>query len=118
VVFFGSRYDLAAAADVRAAATAAFGAVRRASPEVSLVVIGPAWPDANVPGYIVTNRDAVAAAAGPFGALFVDPLAQGWFAGTAAELIDPDGVRATAEGHRYLADLIGPVVARALEGRG
>jgi hypothetical protein len=118
VVFFGSRYDIAAAADVQAAATAAFEAARAASPDVSLVVIGPAWPDATPPGYIVTNRDAVAAAAAPFGAVFVDPLVEGWFVGTAATSIDPDGVRPTAEGHRYLADLIGPVVERALRDRG
>ena len=118
VVFFGSRYDIAAAADVEAAATAAFSSVLAASPDASLVVIGPAWPDADAPGYIVTNRDAVAAAAGPFGAVFVDPLAEGWFAGSAAALIAPDGVRPTDEGHRYLADLIGPVVERALQDRG
>ena len=118
VVFFGSRYDIAAAGDVQAAATAAFEAVRAASPDVSLVVIGPAWPDGDAPGYIVTNRDAVAAAAGAFGAVFVDPLAEGWFADTAAALMDPDGVRPTAEGHRYLADLIGPVVERTLSARG
>jgi hypothetical protein len=118
VVFFGSRYDLAAAGDVEAAAAAAFAAVRAASPECSLVVIGPAWPDANAPGYIETNRDAVAAAAGAFGAVFVDPLAQGWFVGATTALIDPDGVRPTAEGDRYLADLIGPVVERTLQDRG
>jgi hypothetical protein len=117
-IFFGSRFDIAAAGDVEAAAAEAFAAVRAASPEASLVVIGPAWPDADVPGYIVTNRDAVAAAAGPFGAAFVDPLAQGWLAGNAAALIEPDGVRPTAEGHRYLADLIGPVVERVLQDRG
>ena len=77
-------------------------------------MIGPAWPDANAPGYIETNRDAVAAAAGAFGAVFVDPLAQGWFVGATTALIDPDGVRPTAEGDRYLADLIGPVVERTL----
>jgi hypothetical protein len=50
--------------------------------------------------------------------VFVDPLAQGWFAGATAELIDPDQVHPTAEGHRYLADLIGPVVERTLQDRG
>jgi hypothetical protein len=118
VVFFGSRFDIASAGDVEAAATEAFAAVRAASPDASLVVIGPAWPDADAPGYIVTNRDAVAAAAGPFGAVFVDPLAEGWFADTAAALIDPDGVHPTPEGHRYLADRIGPVVERTLQARG
>ena len=53
-----------------------------------------------------------------FGAVFVDPLAQGWFTDATTALIDPDGVRPTVEGHRYLADLIGPVVERTLQDRG
>jgi hypothetical protein len=118
VVFFGSRFDIAAAGDVEDAAAAAFAAAQAASPEATLLVIGPAWPDAGPPGYIVTNRDAVAAAAGGSGAAFGDPLADGWFVGTDAALIDPDGVRPTAEGHRYLADLIGPVIERVLAERG
>jgi hypothetical protein len=118
VVFFGSRFDIAAAGDVQAAATAAFAAARAVSPDVGLVVIGPAWPGAEPPGYIETNRDAVAAAAGPFGAVFVDPLAEGWFAGADAALIDTDGGRPTADGHRYLAELIGPVIEGALPDAG
>jgi hypothetical protein len=72
VIFFGSRYDIAAAGDVEAAATAAFAAAR----------------------------------------------AQGWLVGDAAAWMEPDGVRPTAEGHRYLADLIGPVVEGVLQDRG
>lgn len=111
VVFFGSRHDIAAAGDVRAAAEAAFAAAREASPEADLVAIGPAWEGA-APGYIVTNRDAVAAASGPFGAVFVDPLAAGWFSDPG--LVAADGVHPTAQGHRYLADLIRPVLEREL----
>jgi hypothetical protein len=62
----------------------------------------------------VTDRDAVAAAVAPTGAVFVDPLTAGWFTGPAAAFLAPDGARPTAEGHRYLADLIGPVIERAL----
>lgn len=113
VLFFGSRNDIAAAGDVRAAAEAAFALARVASPDAGLVVIGPAWAG-GPPGYIVTNRDALAAAAVPAGALFLDPLAEGWFTGPAAELAAPDGVHVTAEGHRYLADRIRPVVEGAL----
>jgi hypothetical protein len=114
VVFFGSRHDIAAAPDVRAAAEEAFSLARTASPDAALVVIGPAWADAAPPGYIVTDRDALAAAVVPFGAVFVDPLGEGWFAGPAAAFIAPDAVHVTAEGHRYLADLVGPVIQGAL----
>ena len=114
VVFFGSRYDIAAADDVRTAATAAFTAAQAASPDAVLVVIGPAWPAVPPPGYIITNRDAVAAAAGAAGAVFVDPLVAGWFTAGSGALVTPDGGQVTAEGQRYLADLIGPVVEPAL----
>jgi hypothetical protein len=97
---------------------AAFAAARAASPEATVLVIGPAWPDANPPGYIVTDGDAVAAAAGRSGAAFGDPLADVWFAGADAALIDPDAVRRTAERHRYLADLMGPVIECVLAERG
>jgi hypothetical protein len=114
VVFFGSRHDIAAAPDVAAAADATFAAARAASPEAGLVVIGPVWPGPNPPGYIVTNRDALAAAVVPSGAVFVDPLAEGWFSGTSPGLGAPNELRPTAEGHRYLADLIRPVIEAAL----
>src|SRR5215207_5676672 len=45
-----------------------------------LLVIGPAWPGEPPPGYILTNRDAVSAAAAATGATFVDPLTGRWFA--------------------------------------
>ncbi|MCW2700104.1 MAG: hypothetical protein JWQ45_1639 [Blastococcus sp.] len=108
VVFFGSRNDIAAAPDVRAAATAAFAAVRAASPAADILAIGPAWVDDDPPGYIVTDRDAVAAAASAAGVAFVDPLAEGWFTGPAAAFIGANSVHPTDEGHRYLADLIRP----------
>lgn len=113
VVFFGSRYDIAAAADIRAAAEAALTLARAQSPDAGLVVIGPAWAG-TPPGYIVTNRDALAAAAAAAGAVFVDPLGEGWFTGPAAGFAAPDGVHVTAEGHRYLADRIRPVVEDVL----
>lgn len=114
VVFSGSRHDLAAAPEVAAAADATFAAAREASPEAGLVVIGPAWTTPVPPGSILTNRDALAAAVVPSGAVFVDPLAAGWFSGTAPGLVAPDGTRPTAEGHRYLADLVRPVLETAL----
>ena len=108
VVFFGSRDDIEAAPVVRAAAEDAFAAARAASPDADLLAIGPAWPTLDAPGYIETNRDAVAAAAANAGVPFTDPLVAGWL--TDPERIDPDQGTPTPVGHRYLADRIRPLV--------
>jgi lysophospholipase L1-like esterase len=114
VVFFGSHSDNASARDVQAAAEAAFRAVERASPHAELLAIGPSWATPDPPGYILTNRDAVAAAAAAAGVTFVDPLAQRWFGGDDVALLGPDGRHPTAQGHRYLADKIQPLLEPAL----
>ena len=113
VVFFGSQRDNAAAPDVQSAAEAAFRSVARASPEATVLAIGPAWGP-SPPGYIVTNRDAVGAAAEAAGVTFVDPLAEGWFDGADGALLGPDSRQPTEAGHRLLADRIGPLLDEAL----
>ncbi|NEK84240.1 SGNH/GDSL hydrolase family protein [Blastococcus saxobsidens] len=108
VVFFGSRDDIEAAPEVRAAAESVFAAAQAAAPEAELLAIGPAWPTADPPGYIETNRDAVAAAAADAGVRFVDPLVAGWLADPARA--EPGRVAPTPAGHRYLADQVRPLV--------
>lgn len=108
VVFAGSRADNAAAADLQAAAEETFAAARAASPEADLLAIGPAWPSTPAPGYVITDRDAVSAAAEAADVPFTDPLAQLWLTGPG--LFDADADAPTAEGHRFLADRIAPLV--------
>ncbi|MGY2067589.1 hypothetical protein [Blastococcus sp. SYSU DS0619] len=108
VVFAGSRDDNAAAADVQAAAEATFAAARAASPEAELLAIGPAWPTTPPPGYVITDRDAVSAAAEAAGVPFTDPLAELWLTGPG--LVDAGTDAPTEEGHRFLADRIAPLV--------
>ena len=114
VVLFGSRNDNATAAAVQAGVIEAIGAVRSASPDASLLVIGPAADTVPPPGYLVTNRDALRAATAAAGVTFVDPLLEGWFTDTDAVLIGADDEHPTDEGHRYLADLIRPIIELAL----
>jgi lysophospholipase L1-like esterase len=114
VVLFGSRNDNGTAAAVQAGVTEAIAAVRSASPDAGLLVIGPASQIAPPPGFLLTNRDAVGAAATAAGATFVDPLADGWFTGRFSGLIGADDVHPTDEGHRYLADLIRPLIDSVL----
>jgi hypothetical protein len=112
VVFFGSKNDTAAAPDVQKAARDTFSGVLAASPGTPVLVFGPVWPGRNPPGYILTNRDAAAAAAAEVSAPFVDPLPVGL---ADAPATGADG-KLTAEGHRKLADLLLPLLKDALAG--
>lgn len=113
-VVFGSRNDVQAdPADISARVSEALVAVRTHAPQTSLLVIGPAWSNADVPPNILALRDAVLAVAQDAGATFVDPVAQGWFTESSG-LIAADGISPTDEGHAYMADRIAPAVATAL----
>ena len=115
VVVFGSRNDTGAASqEITDRATDTYEAVRAASPDADLVVIGPAWSDEAVPGEVFLVRDSVSAAAETAGATFVDPLDGGWFFGR-LELIGGDAINPTDEGHAYLAGLIEPILRAAIE---
>jgi lysophospholipase L1-like esterase len=117
VVLFGSRFDAAGIADrVGAAAGESIASVRDRAADATLVVLGPAWPDAAPPAGVRNNRDAIRAAAEAASTPFVDPLREEWFADDRG-LIGADGVHPTDEGHARLADRIQPVVQDALEGR-
>lgn len=114
-VLFGSRNDAGEpVAAVQRNAAAAMAAVRDQAPGTTLLVIGPVWDDGSIPAGVVAARDAVRAAAEAAGVPFVDPLAEGWFA-RQSNLIAADGVSPTDAGHEYLAGLITPLVAAALE---
>lgn len=113
-VVFGSRNDyLATPAQITAAATRAFDAIRAAAPETRLVVIGPAWTDAVVPPELPRVRDAVLQAATAAGVTFVDPLADRWFFDDLG-LIGPDLISPTDQGHAFMADRIEPVLRDVL----
>lgn len=98
---------------VGAAATVTLTAARLTHPTAPLLVIGPQWFDAHPPAVLLEHRDAVRAAAAAAGARFVDPLAEGWFAGR-PDLVRPGDIHPNDAGHRHLADRIAPHVAAAL----
>ncbi|MEZ0364547.1 GDSL lipase [Mycobacterium sp. pUA109] len=110
VVFFGSRNDQGV--DLLALAGLshnAFDLAHRTAPGAKLLVIGPAWPTADVPGNVLQIRDTLSAQAWLTGAAFVDPIAEGWFVGR-PDLIGADGVHPTDAGHAYLAEKIAPLI--------
>ena len=117
VVVFGSLNDGASAPGaVAASAELALQGIDRAAPSTRIVIIGPQWIDGDPPANLLAIRDALASTVGRHARLtFVDPLAEGWFAGASAALIGNDGLHPTDAGHRHLAELITPRIAAAID---
>jgi lysophospholipase L1-like esterase len=114
VVFFGSRNDQPV--DMRnysALVGETFQIARREAPKAKFLVIGPPWPTVDPPPELFALRDSLRAQARTVGAVFVDPLAEGWFVGQ-PELIGSDGVHPTDAGHAYLAQKIAPLIKNQL----
>jgi len=116
VIVFGSRNDGPALLEpsgideLRAAATATYATIRAIAPGATLVVIGAPWVSEAVPPEIASVQSVLLGVADDFGAVFVDPLAAGWFFGDAHRFIGDDGVHPTAAGQEYMAERILPVV--------
>jgi lysophospholipase L1-like esterase len=114
VVFFGSRND--EPVDMQkypVLVDETFTIARRVAPKAKFLVIGPPWPTPDAPPAVFALRDSLRAQAGAVGAVFIDPLAEGWFVGH-PELIGPDGVHPTDAGHVYMAEKIAPLIRSQL----
>ena len=115
VVFFGSANDVAFPPErIGAAAREAFNNVKDTAPAAKLLIIGPAWPGPSAPEAFRNVRDAVREQAQTVGAVFVDPIAEGWLANT-PELIGADQFHPNDGGHKYLAARIEPLIRDALK---
>ncbi|MDX1872145.1 SGNH/GDSL hydrolase family protein [Mycolicibacterium sp. 120266] len=86
---------------------------KKKAPNAKLLVIGPAWARPDPPPGVLQARDVVKTQAGAFGAQFVDPLAEEWFAGK-PELLAPGGDRPNDAGHEFMAGRIAPLMAELL----
>lgn len=86
-----------------AAADAVLERLRRGLPHATLVVIGPIWQDGRPAASIIALRDHLRRKARSMGAIFIDPLREGWFTGRAHRYIGSDGIHPTNAGHRYIA---------------
>ena len=110
VVFFGSRNDQPVDPQrLPRFAADAFLLARYAAPAAKLLVIGPPWPTASPPPAVLKIRDSLRDQAAAVGAVFIDPIAQGWFVGR-PDLIGGDGVHPTDAGHAYMAARIAPLI--------
>jgi lysophospholipase L1-like esterase len=116
-IVFGSRNDLGEPVSaVAQGAAETLDLIEATAPNSAVIVVGPAWSDADVPADLLAYRDAVAAAAESAGATFVDPITEGWFTEPDG-LIATDGISPTDAGHRFIADALAPVVSAALPAR-
>lgn len=114
VVFFGSRNDQPVDMQKYPVLVGeTFQIARRVAPKAKVLVIGPPWPTADPPPEVLELRDTLRGQAKAIGAVFVDPLAEGWFVGR-PELIGADGVHPTDAGHAYMAEKIAPLIRSQL----
>lgn len=114
VVFFGSRNDQPVDKQTYPVMVGeTFQIARRVAPSARFLVIGPPWPTANPPADVWALRDSLRNQAIAVGAVFIDPLVEGWFVGR-PDLIGSDGVHPNDAGHAYLAAKIAPLIRNQL----
>jgi lysophospholipase L1-like esterase len=117
VVLFGSPYDQTSIPDrsdkLSATIMHTLAEVKKAAPKAKLLIIGPAWVQPNPPIGILQVRDLVKEQAESAGALFVDPLAEDWFAGH-PEMVGQNGDSPNDAGHVLMAARIAPLIAQQL----
>lgn len=85
------------------AAEAALRRLRRGLPDAVIVVIGPIWANGSPPAAIRRIRTELRRHAAAIDAVFVDPIREGWFAGSAGRFILADGIHPSDAGHRRIA---------------
>lgn len=115
VVLFGYAGDMeSSATDLSTSVTGALAEAKKTAPNTRILVIGPTWTNGPPPQPLLTVRDTLKASAAKAGAMFIDPIADGWFAGQ-PDLIGPDNVTLTDAGHAYLAGKMAPLIAQQLQ---
>lgn len=88
------------------AADAVLDRLRTGLPNAVLVVIGPIWPDADPVDAMLALRDHLRLKARGVEAVFIDPIADGWFTGPNHGFIGADRIHPTAAGYRQIAALV------------
>jgi len=118
VVFIGSRNDTAEPEmfnKLPGAAHAAYAKVRKVAKNATLLAVGPIWPEGTPGPYWRRATDIVHDEAIAAGAVWVDPVAEGWLVGHPEML--RDGVHPNEAGNLELARLITPVMLGILTGQ-
>jgi lysophospholipase L1-like esterase len=86
--------------------------LHRALPDAVLVVVGPIWQDGTPPLRCLALRGHLRRTAASIDAVFVDPIAERWFAGSRHRMIRADGIHPDDAGHRWIASRVLAAIAR------
>ena len=86
-----------------AAADRVLRELRAGIPDALIIVVGPIWQDGSPPVRCLVLRDRLRRTATAIDAVFVDPIADRWFAGSRHAMIGRDGIPPTDAGHRFIA---------------
>jgi lysophospholipase L1-like esterase len=107
VIVAGGHNDSAwAASTTSRAAVSAIDHLHAALPDALIVIVAPIWQNGSPPTRCLILRDALRRKAAEIGAVFIDPLAEHWFAGPSHRFIGSDGLHPTNAGHAWLATRI------------
>ncbi|WP_238421094.1 GDSL-type esterase/lipase family protein [Gordonia sp. 'Campus'] len=114
IVLVGSGNDLShPSRQYRAAVDETIAGVRKARPEIPVVIVGLSWiHDAPVEsGYLRANK-MLASVAARHRSTFVDPIRDGWYDGPREQpLVGADMRHPTDEGHAIIAARMTPILA-------
>jgi lysophospholipase L1-like esterase len=95
-----------AAATTGTAAIHVIDRLHAALPDAAIVIVAPIWQDGSPPTRCLILRDVLRREAKAIGAVFIDPLADRWFAGASHRFVGPDGLHPTNAGHAWMANRI------------
>ncbi|WP_171814330.1 SGNH/GDSL hydrolase family protein [Arthrobacter dokdonensis] len=113
VVVFGSDNDVGNTG-LSAAVEGALARIRILAPQAAIVVVGPTSESNDPGGQLTPVRQALAVQAAAIGARFVDPVALGWFQGSASQDLSSDLEHPNAAGETYLARHMSALMAPAI----
>ncbi len=81
--------------------------LRAALPHAVIVIVGPIWPNASPPTRCIMLRAGLRTEGTAIAhTIFIDPLAERWFAGASHRYIGPDGLHPTNSGHAFIAQRV------------